>query len=41
MQGELLDFAGTGMSVLEISHRSPEFTAVSVVVLLGNTSVAR
>ena len=26
---ELLDFAGTGMSVMELSHRSPEFEAVS------------
>ena len=25
---ELLDFAGTGMSVLECSHRSPEYDAV-------------
>lgn len=27
-QDELLDFAGTGMSVMEISHRSKEFDAV-------------
>ncbi|MGH8875046.1 MAG: 3-phosphoserine/phosphohydroxythreonine transaminase [Acidimicrobiia bacterium] len=27
-QRELLDFAGTGMSVMEISHRSPEYQAV-------------
>ena len=27
-QRELLDWAGTGMSVLEISHRSKEFSAV-------------
>ena len=27
-QGELLDFKGTGMSVMEISHRSKEFEAV-------------
>jgi len=26
---ELLDFAGTGMSVMELSHRSPEFEAVN------------
>ncbi|PIU46984.1 MAG: 3-phosphoserine/phosphohydroxythreonine transaminase, partial [Candidatus Hydrogenedentes bacterium CG07_land_8_20_14_0_80_42_17] len=24
-QAELLDFAGTGLSILEISHRSKEF----------------
>ena len=27
-QDELLDFAGTGMSVMEISHRSKEYDAV-------------
>ena len=27
-QEELLDFAGTGMSVMEISHRSKEYEAV-------------
>ena len=27
-QAELLDFAGSGMSVLEISHRSPEYDQV-------------
>jgi phosphoserine aminotransferase len=27
-QAELLDFRGTGMSVMEISHRSKEFEAV-------------
>ena len=27
-QAELLDFNGTGMSVMEISHRSKEFEAV-------------
>ncbi|MDR2561601.1 MAG: 3-phosphoserine/phosphohydroxythreonine transaminase, partial [Holophagales bacterium] len=27
-QEELLDFAGTGMSVMEISHRSKEYDAV-------------
>ena len=27
-QSELLDFKGTGMSVMEISHRSKEFEAV-------------
>ena len=27
-QAELLDFKGTGMSVMEISHRSKEFEAV-------------
>ena len=27
-QRELLDFKGTGMSVMEISHRSREFEAV-------------
>ena len=27
-QAEFLDFAGTGMSVLEVSHRSPEYDAV-------------
>jgi phosphoserine aminotransferase len=27
-QSELLDFRGTGMSVMEISHRSKEFEAV-------------
>ena len=26
---ELLDFGGTGMSVMELSHRSPEFEAVN------------
>ena len=26
---ELLDFAGTGMSVMELSHRSAEFEAVN------------
>ncbi len=28
-QRELLDFAGTGMSVMEISHRSKEFTKIN------------
>lgn len=28
-QSELLDFAGTGMSILEMSHRSPSFQAVA------------
>ena len=28
VQKELLDFAGTGMSILEISHRSPAFEKV-------------
>jgi phosphoserine aminotransferase len=27
-QAELVDFAGTGMSVMELSHRSKEFLAV-------------
>lgn len=27
-RNELLDFAGTGMSVIELSHRSPEYEAV-------------
>src|SRR5712672_1554013 len=27
-QKELVDFGGTGMSVMELSHRSPEFEAV-------------
>ena len=27
-QAELLDFAGTGMSVMEISHRAKEYDAV-------------
>ena len=27
-QAELLDFAGTGMSVMEISHRAKEYEAV-------------
>jgi phosphoserine aminotransferase len=26
---ELLDYRGTGMSVMELSHRSPEFEAIS------------
>lgn len=29
MRDELLDYAGTGMSVMELSHRSPEFEAIS------------
>lgn len=29
MQGELLDYRGTGMSVLEISHRSPEYDEIN------------
>jgi phosphoserine aminotransferase len=29
MREELLDYRGTGMSVMEMSHRSPEFEAVS------------
>ena len=33
VQSELLDFAGTGMSITELSHRSPEFT-----LLLKDTS---
>lgn len=28
VQSELLDFAGTGMSIMEISHRSPEFSGL-------------
>jgi len=28
-QKELLDYRGTGMSVIEISHRSPEYTAIN------------
>ena len=27
-QSELLDYAGSGMSVLEMSHRSPAFRAI-------------
>jgi len=26
---ELLDYRGTGMSVMELSHRSPEFEAIN------------
>jgi phosphoserine aminotransferase len=29
MREELLDYGGTGMSVMEMSHRSPEFEAIS------------
>jgi phosphoserine aminotransferase len=29
MREELLDYGGTGMSVMELSHRSPEFEAIS------------
>jgi phosphoserine aminotransferase len=29
MRDDLLDYAGTGMSVMELSHRSPEFEAIS------------
>ncbi len=29
MRDELLDYGGTGMSVMEISHRSPEFEAIN------------
>ncbi len=29
MRDELLDYRGTGMSVMEMSHRSPEFEAIS------------
>jgi phosphoserine aminotransferase len=29
MREELLDYRGTGMSVMEMSHRSPEFEAIS------------
>ncbi len=29
MRDELLDYGGTGMSVMELSHRSPEFEAIS------------
>ncbi len=29
-QAEFLDFAGTGMSILEVSHRSPEYDKVHV-----------
>jgi phosphoserine aminotransferase len=29
MRDELLDYSGTGMSVMELSHRSPEFEAIS------------
>ena len=29
MQDEMLDYAGTGMSVMELSHRSPEFEAIT------------
>jgi phosphoserine aminotransferase len=29
MREELLDYRGTGMSVMELSHRSPEFEAIS------------
>ena len=28
VQAELLDFRGTGMSVIEMSHRSPEYDEV-------------
>ena len=28
VKGELLDFAGTGMSILEVSHRSAEYERV-------------
>ena len=27
-QAELLDFQGSGMSIMELSHRSPEYDAV-------------
>ena len=27
-QAEFLDFAGTGMSIVELSHRSPEYESV-------------
>ncbi len=29
VQGELLDYRGIGMSVMEISHRSPEFDEIN------------
>jgi phosphoserine aminotransferase len=29
MRDEMLDYAGTGMSVMELSHRSPEFEAIT------------
>jgi phosphoserine aminotransferase len=29
VQGELLDYRGTGMSVMESSHRSPEFDEIN------------
>ena len=28
VRDELLDYAGTGISVMEISHRSPEFQQI-------------
>ena len=28
MRDELIDYRGTGMSVMEMSHRSPEFEAI-------------
>lgn len=40
-QAEFLDFAGTGMSVIELSHRSPEYEAVHKEALRLARSVAK
>lgn len=42
VQNELLDFRHTGLSILELNHRSPEFTALllktqNTLRVLGNT----
>ena len=44
---ELLDYRGTGMSVMEMSHRSPEFEAINAGAeagmrrLLGSRTITR
>ena len=41
VRDELLDFAGTGMSVVELSHRSPEYESVHAATLDLTRSVSR
>ncbi len=41
IQGEFLDYAGTGMSIMESSHRSAEFDAINERAIAEVVSLLR
>ena len=40
VQEELLDYKGTGMSVMEISHRSPEYDEINESIISLTREIA-